>query len=463
MTDRFRRLWGRFLDLQRGSTNSRIFGAMLTVGGLTMMVKLTVAAKDLVVAARFGTSDALEAFLTAFIVPLFAVQVIAGSFSSSLIPTFIAVREREGRDAAQRLFSSVVIAGLALLVTTSLVLAASSGYLLPLLAARFSPEKLALTRTLFFLLLPILVVSGLGTTWAAVLNASERFALAAIAPLVTPLFPVVALLLGGSHVRFLVAGTVAGFLAEASLLGWGLKRCGFSLLPRWRGIDPGTKQVLAQYLPMFAGAALMSSNILVDQAMTALLGPGSVASLNYGNKVVSFVAGLGTISISSAVLPHFSRMVALSDWVGLRHTVRFYLRLVMAVVIPLTAVFIFLSVPIVRLLFQRGAFTATDTALVGRIQAFSLCQVPFYVGSTLLVRLISSLKANRILFWGAGINVVTNVVADYLLSKWLGVAGIALSTAVVMAVSFTFLGIMLTRVFRQRSTETSVVPLSLPS
>jgi putative peptidoglycan lipid II flippase len=92
-----------------GSTNRRILGAAVVVAGATAVVSLASMARELLLAATFGTSDTLEAFLIAFALPTFVVNVIAGSFASALIPTFIQVREQEGRTTAQTVFPAGTI------------------------------------------------------------------------------------------------------------------------------------------------------------------------------------------------------------------------------------------------------------------------------------------------------------------------------------------------------------------
>jgi putative peptidoglycan lipid II flippase len=447
----YRAYAGRWDSWRIQSVNRRIFSAIVTVGGITVLIKLMAAAKEVVVARQFGTGDALDAFLIAFLLPSFAINVVAGSFNAALIPTFIQVREHEGREAAQRLFSNVMVWSTALLVAVSVLLGLLASYILPILGSGFGPGKLALTRSLFFVLLPALTVSGLATIWSSILNASERFALAAVAPMITPIVTVLVLLVMGNiwGVYSLAVGMVCGFVLEASLLSRGLRRHGFSIIPRWHGIDPATKQVINQYVPMIAGAFLMSSTTLVDQSMAAMLGSGSVSALSYGNKVVAFAMGIGATALSTAVLPHFSHMVAMGDWLGVRHTLKTYARLILLVTVPVTLVLVYFSESLVGLLFQRGAFTVADTHLVGQVQAFYLMQAPFYVLGTMLVRLISSLKANYVLMWGTIISVFLNVTLNYLFMKWLGIPGIALSTSVVYTLSFGYLLFMLIRLLQK--------------
>ena len=112
---------------------------------------------------------------------------------------------------------------------------------------------------------------------------------------------------------------------------------------------------------------------------------------------------------------------------------------------PITAVFFFFSDLIVETLFERGAFGSEDTKQVSQIQMFYALQIPFYILGILAVRLISSLKSNYILMYGAAISLPLNIALNYVFMQWFGVSGIALSTACVYLVSFIFLTSMLAK------------------
>jgi len=437
-----------FQDTRKNpSVNRRIFAALMTVGGFTFLVNFAAIVKELMVARQFGTGDAVDALIIAFLLPSFAVNVLAGSCNTAFMPTFIQVRENEGAEKAQQLFSGVIIWNTVVLIIVSAILVLTVSFILPILGSGFNTSKLELTRSLFFFFLPILVISGLKMTWAAVLNAFERFTLVALSPGVIPLATIIMLLLTGRiwGIYALAIGTLCGYIIEAGLLGWGLKRSGFRLTPHWHGLNPALRKVINQYLPVVAGAVVMTSTNLVDQSMAAMLGPGSVSTLNYAGKATTLFLGIGSVSLSTAVFPHFSRMVAIYDWVGIRHTLKTYTYLILLVTIPLTLVLVYFSLPIVRLFFERGAFTSTDTWRVGQVQALFLLQVPFYFLGILIVRLISSLNMNRVLMEAAIINLLSKIVLNYFLTKWMGVAGIALSTALMYTASFIYCLIMFYR------------------
>jgi putative peptidoglycan lipid II flippase len=420
---------------------------MLTIGSLSVGVKLVATAKELVVARYFGTADVLDAFLVAFALPNFAIGVLTGSLNAAFIPTFIRVREERGMHASQRLMSNVLGVSLLLLTTMSLLLAAGAGLILPLVAPGFSTDKMALTRQLYWMLLPLLVINGTSQIWGGVINAGERFALTAIAPLFAPLAPIVLLLAGGTRfgIYALAIGTALGSLSEAALVWIGLRRLGYSPLPRFASHDAETREVMRQYAPMVAASIFGSSTTLVDQSMATRLGNGSVAALAYGNRVVSMVLTLLALSLGSAMLPHLSKMIAAQDWAGIRHTLRTYARIILVAGVPVALALAALSRPLVRLLYQRGAFTAADTSLVGDVQACYILQLPAYLLGILAVRLLSAMRAVRFITAIAAVNVVVNLLGDWLLMRVMGLPGIALSTAILYTFSTAMLFLVLRR------------------
>jgi putative peptidoglycan lipid II flippase len=144
-------------------------------------------------------------------------------------------------------------------------------------------------------------------------------------------------------------------------------------------------------------------------------------------------------------------MVAKNDWMGLHRTLQHYMRLMFVVTVVLTGFLLVFSELIVQILFQRGSFTASDTYLVARIQACFALQIPFYVLSIMIVRLISSIKANQILMYGSAINLIANIILNYIFMQKMGIAGIALSTSCVYAISLAFLYYHWCRLFRKYS------------
>jgi putative peptidoglycan lipid II flippase len=420
------------------SPNRKIFRAALIVGALTLLAKLGSTAKELLVAKSFGRGDALDAFLIAFVLPAFAVNLLVGSLGPALVPAFLETKYSLGPEAAQKLFSTVLFACVLALLALIIILGLLAPWYLPFLASSFPPAKLRLTREILFLLLPFVLFNGVTVYASSVLNAGEKFALPALTPLLTPLATIVLITFGLRNwgAFSLAAGVVVGSCLEAALVIQALKALGIRLIPQWYGFSVSVRSVWQQYKPLVAGSLVMGATSVVDQSMAAMLPQGSVSALSYGSRIISVVLWIGAASLSTAVLPYFSQMVAQNDWAGCRNTLKWYTMAVAATTVPFTLCLIAFSKPLVRLVFQRGAFTAADTDLVGWVQVCYAIQIPFYICSILFVRFLSSAKRNHVLMWTAGICLVLDISLNLVLMKVWGVAGIALSTSLVYVVSF---------------------------
>lgn len=438
--------------IQQGSANWRIFVAMLNVGGLQLIVSVVAMGKDLIVAGRFGTTGEMDAFLIAFLLPSLVMNTVNGSFEVAFIPEFIRVREREGEAQARLLFSNVLAFYLVFLLLLSLILLFLSPYILPWLGSSFEAEKRALTQSLFLILISALVLSGLINACGSVLKAGERFTLSTLSPAMMHLVTVIFLVFVGGMwgVRALAIGIMAGLFLEGGFLVWGVKSNHCFSWPQWRGLDASMKRILEQYYPMIVGSLLMGSTLFVDQTMAAFIGPGSVSTLSYANKIVLFILGLGSIALSTAIFPYFSKMVAQEDWKNIRHTLKTYVRLILMVTVPLTFLLIYFSEPIVRFVFERGAFTKLDTDGVAEVQALYFLQIPFYLAGILGVRLLSALSKNQVLMAIGGINLLVNIAGNYFFMQYWGVAGISLSTSMVYLISMILIYIVLNRKLKER-------------
>lgn len=430
---------GRFQT--SSSVNARIFRAAAIVGFFSVTVKLVATAKELTVAACFGRGDAVDALLLAYAIPAFVVSIAAGSLNAALIPTYVQVRETEGEGAARQVFSGAVLCSFGILIALTILLAAVGPTLLAHIAPSFSRQKVQLTRHLFYALLPIVVLSGLSSNWSSILNAAGRFALPAVTPILTPLLSLLLIVTRAREwgIWSVAVGLVAGAAFEFGQLFGSVWACGLQPKLRWYGLTPALRQVLAQYAPLLGAGIMSSGTTVIDQSMAAWLQPGSVAALSYGNRIIGVLTGVTSMSLGTALIPYLSGMVAKEDWGGCRHTLTSYSRLVFTIAVPVSLFMVLGSTQIVRLLYQHGAFTASDTGVVASVQAMYALQIPFFAVGLLHVRLLTALRRNDIVMMCAGLCLVLDVVLNVFCMRLMGISGIALSSSLFFAVSSAFL------------------------
>jgi putative peptidoglycan lipid II flippase len=429
-----------------GSVNRRIFRAAAAVTVAGVLVKSVAAAKEFFVAGVFGRSDAMDAFLIAFLVPGLLVNLFSESMNQALIPTLIRVRERCGKAMAQELLSGAMAWTCVLLAAGSLAMGGAARWLFPLVAPHFAPGKLLLTEQLFYGLLPMVLIAGIASNCASVVNTFERFAWPALAPMATPVVIIVAawLLAPRLGIWTLVYGSVAGTALHALLVLGMMQRHGYRFALRWSWSNAESRsamhEVAGQYGPVLLSGLVASSGLLVDQGMAAALPSGSVSTLVYANRFVSVVLNLLAGAIATAVTPYFSQMVAREDWAGCRHTIHTYVKLTALISVPVAAAMMLGSHLLVRLTYQHGAFGPADTAAVAPVQAMYAIQLPFYIVSRVYYRYLVAIRRTSLILYCGMINLVLDVVLNLICMRWFGVAGIALATSLWMISTFFFLG-----------------------
>jgi putative peptidoglycan lipid II flippase len=419
-----------------------------TVGTLTSAAKIVAAVKIAVTARFFGAGDELDAYLTAFIIPSLFGDSVAGALTPSLVPGLIRAMSGQSEDAARRLARSSLALALASMIAMALVLAAVSPWVLPILGSSFSPAKLRLTGVLFLGLLCWLPLGAAIASWRAILNAHGRFALAAIGPLCAPLISIAFLYLGAARwgVEVLVLGVFGGLVLECGLLIVAVRRLGFPVLPAWRvRWTPELTGVSRQAMAMVASALAMSASALVDQVFAGTLGSGAVSAFGFGTKLVAVLGMVVGTGVATASLPEFAHLAARREWRSLNRIAMIYGGVATAAILPCTVLLMWFSEPLARIFFERGAFGPSDTLLVAQVQRFALIEAPFAVLFSVGSRLAVAVGANRLLAQIGAIVLVVNVLADWVFSRWWGVAGLAASTGLVRGVAVVLLVAMLYR------------------
>lgn len=423
------------------SVNRRIFRAAISITGAGILVKLIATLKEISVAGIYGRSDAMDAFLTAALIPGLLINLISESMNQALVPTLIRVREREGHESAQRLLSNATLWMCILLVAGSAGMALTAREFFPVIASHFAPAKLDLSVRLFYGLLPLVLLTGIATNCTAVLNALERFAWPALAPATISVAIIVGVLAlnGRLGIWAMVYSTLAGALVHAAIVARMMNAHGYRFDVRWYGMTEATREVAFQYGPVLLGGVVASSGLLVDQAMAAMLPAGSVSALVYANRFVSVVLTLLAGAVSTALTPYFSDMVAKREWAVCRRSLRTWLGLTALVSAPVAVVLIAGSHFLIRIAFQRGAFGSHDAAVVAPVLALYAIQIPFFVCSRVFYRFLIAMRRTELILYCGMLNLVLDVVLNLILMRWYGVAGIALATSLWTVSTFFFL------------------------
>jgi putative peptidoglycan lipid II flippase len=313
---------------------------------------------------------------------------------------------------------------------------------------------MSLTVKLTRLLFPYIFFVALAAVAGGTLNSRGYFAVPAFAPafLNIALIAAGAILLksslgtGERAITIFSAGALVGgalqLVAQAPLL----RKTGHRLKFDPDFTDPGVKWIGRLMLPGLLAFAVTQINVFVDMLLATTLPTGSVTALRLGNRVAIQPLGIFGVAITTAALPTLAAHAAEDDKHKLIEDFAFSLRLMLALLIPSTVGLMVLAKPVVRLLFERGEFTAArSTPMTVNALLFYTVGLSAYGGVKAVVQAFYSLKDTMTPMKVAIFNVGLNVVLDLVLIRYLGLVGLALATAVSSAAGFAILCWLLSR------------------
>ncbi len=412
--------------------------------------------REQVLAALFGAGNAMDAYNVAYRIPNLVRDLFAeGAMSSAFVPTFTRHLATAGKESAWRL-ANYVINGL--IVITGLLVLVGIVFAEPLVemfagAYRSVPGKLELTVFLTRIMLPFLSFVAVAAACMGMLNSLHRFFIPALSPAmynvatITCAFAVVPLMpsLGLPAIAGIAMGSLLGGAAQLAVQWPALRREGFAYRPilDWR--DESLRRVLILMGPGTIGLAATQVNVFVNTVLATGEGTGAVSWLNYAFRLMYLPIGLFGISIATATLPAVSRHAALNEEHHVRRTVADGLSLMMMLNVPATAGLLVLAVPIVRVIFERSAFTAADTAATAAaLQFYALGLVGYSV-----VRIASpvfyALGENRTPVKVSVATVAVNAALNIVLVRFIGYRGLALGTSVAALFNAALLMFLLRR------------------
>jgi putative peptidoglycan lipid II flippase len=432
-----------------------------SVGGLTLVSRVLALVRDTLQASYVGAGFASDAFFVSFRLPnMFRALFAEGAFSAAFIPMFNRKVAEGGELSVGLRFAERTLAVLlpALILFTCLMLVAawpvtwglSGGFRNP------TPEQFAFAVSLSRITIPYLMLISLASLLGGILNSLDRFWVNAAAPILLNLAMITALWFFHGHDAFetaraqAISVTVGGVLQ----LGWLILACrqaGVRLKVGRPRLDDDVRALMKLILPAAIGAGAVQINLAISTALAGgLLDPGSISYIYYADRLNQLPLGLIGIGLGTILLPTVSRLLSSGREVEAMETQNRGIELALFLTLPATAAFMFAAEPIIRGLFQHGAFTGADSIRCGwALSAFSI-GLPSYV----LVKVLTPgfyARADtktpvRLAIYSVGINLVGNLILIPLLGRiGMGHVGPPLATAIASSVNVVMLYVVLHR------------------
>jgi len=407
--------------------------------------------RDVIIARIFGVYLYAQAFVVAFRIPnLFRDLVGEGASNAAIVPVLSEYNLKRSKQEFWELANILLNLLIVILSAITILGIIFSPLLVRLIAPGFinSPDKLQATIHLNRIIFPFILLIGLASYAMAVLNSLKSFAVSAFAPCFLNIAIIVCALIFGEGTTGLASGVLLGGLLQLAFQIPALYKKG--LRPKFNlGFShPGVAQVKKLLLPRLVSSSIYQLNNFVDSIFGSLawiVGDGGVAVLYFAYRLIQFPIGIFSNAVAQACLPTFSTQVFEEDRQNLKNTLAWGLRIVIFVMLPATALFMVLALPLVTTLFGAGKFDAYASMMTSQALFFYSIGLTAYGCNKVLQSCFFALKNTVTPAKIAGLALLINIILNALFMFPLKIGGLALATSISGIVSFFCLFFILSK------------------
>jgi putative peptidoglycan lipid II flippase len=432
----------------RVARNTAIFSIATGISRIAGLVR------EIATASFFGTRGPFSAFTIAFQVPnLFANLFANAALSAAFVPVFTELLQRGRRKEAFRLASTLFWIMLIALGALTAFFILAAGVIMPLFTgSKFNGALDGMTAGFAQVLFPVILLLGLTGLLVGILQSYDHFSIPAISPAVWNVVILLLLLILRPHFHgeeaqlYLYAASILVATFVQFLMAAGaLTRIDFRLQLGIDWHDPRIRQVFTLMLPVTIGLGIVNLDQLINSVFGTLVSAEAPRAIDNAFRVYMLPQGLFSVAVATVLFPTLSRMAADRNARAMRRAVGIGMRQINLLLIPAATFMIVLATPIVRLLFQRGAFGAHSTHIVSVALFWFAFSLPFGGLNLLLTRTFFAVQRPWIPTRLAAINIVVDIVVSIGLYKPFGIAGLIIGTVAANAV-MTFLQVQRLRI-----------------
>ncbi len=430
------------------------------VASATMASRVLGLVRETLTAAVFGTTALASAFSTAFQLPnLFRRLLAEGGMTAAFVPTLSTELEQRRKEGAFVLVSQVTSW---LLLTTLAVVVVAMGVLsqeawIRSVGSAFDAEPDTIERWLLaarlaVILFPYLIFVCLAAAFSAALQTLNRFLEPALSPIWLNLSMIGALLAAGFlyhgaplvRMYWFCGGVLAGGFLQMAVPAWALTRQGWTPRLDLTWSEP-VRAITRLMGPTVLGSSVYLVNMVVSRFIGLSLNDAAVSILNYATRLMELPIGVFAVAVSTVVFPLISRFAAQGDVERMGEAYRKGMRLILLVNIPAAVGLSVLAEPIIRMIFEHGAFTASDTRAMIPVLAVFAVGLPVFSFVNLILRAFYAFKDTRTPVRAAVLSFFVNVALSLALMSTLSTVGLALAGNVAILAQAWYLQVKLAR------------------
>lgn len=428
------------------TTKGKIAGAAAIIVIAASLSKFFGFILNMIIAAKFGTTGQTDAFLVAMTIPELLRNMLAGgTLTAAFIPVFSSYLAQGRNNEAQKLSSGIInmlFVGLMLMAGVGILCAP---YLVKFVAPGFQGETFELAISLSRILFPAIIFFGIASIFGGILNAYQHFSTPAFTPLALNLCIIITTFAFCAKLGIvsLTIGVVIGGLAQLLMQIPALIKKGMRYRINFRFNHPGIRKIGLLWVPLMIGLSVNHINIIVNRMLASTLSSGSIAALNFADKLNQTPVVIFGVALSTAIFPSLSWQAAREDMEKFKVTVSLAIRMIILITFPITVAFMILKVPIIRLLFQRGVFDVSSTQATAVALFYYSIGIFALATNYVIIKVYYALQDTKTpVRIGIGV-IALNIFLNFILIRFLGHGGLALATSVAAIIQMVVLFIFL--------------------
>lgn len=398
---------------------------------ITIISKLLGFAREMTLAYFYGASNISDAYIISLTVPSVIFGLIGTGISTGYIPMYSNIIQEHGEKEGNK-YTSNLVNILIVLCTIIIILGLIfTGQIVKLFASGFEGETLSLAIRFTRVSLLGIYFTGIIYIFKGFLQIKGNYAIPALIGFPLNFFIILSIALSSkTNILVLSIGTVIATASQLALLIPFIRKKGYRHKLVFDIKDKHIKRMAHIALPVIIGTAVNDINVLVDRTIASQISVGGISALNYANRLNGFVQGIFVMSIATVLYPTISKMAAENNMNGLKKSVAESISSINILVIPATVGSMIFAEPIIRLLFGRGAFDVQAISMTSYALFFySIGMIGFGLRE-ILSRAFYSMQDTKTPMINAAIAVVINIILNIVLSRYLGIGGLALATSI---------------------------------
>lgn len=398
---------------------------------LTIVSKVFGFGRELTLSYFYGTSNISDAYLISTTIPSFIFGFVAVGLAVGYIPMYSRVLQDDGEIEANRFTSNLI--NIIIMICSIIVFIGIlfTNQIVRIFASGFDGETLVLTVRFTKISFFAIYFTGLLTICSGYLQIHNNYIIPALIGLPLNLLVILSIIISkNTSVLTLAVGYVISAASQIFLMMPYIRKHGYKHRIFINIKEKHFMNMAYIIAPAILGISANQINILVDRTIASRVAIGGISALNYANKLNTFVLGIFVVSIVTVLYPMISKMAADKDMEGLKDYLSEAITGVNLLVLPATIGLMALAVPIVTTLFGRGAFDAYAISMTSSALFFYSIGMSGFGLREVLSRVFYSIQDTKTPMINAMIGMTMNIILNIVLSRYMGIGGLALATSI---------------------------------